>query len=107
MESLTSILQGVDSNYYTDIFYLGAKGVFLAKLVPTVVQLMGDTFPELVEMQDRITATINEEEGSFQGTLKNKGKKHFDKLADKVGNDGVLSGVDVFKLHSRTAFQFI
>lgn len=85
---------------------LGAKEkdvCFLANLVPTVVQLMGDTFPELVEKQKHIMTTIREEEEKFSTALE-KGEKHFKKLAEKVGSDGVLSGEDAFKLFDRHGF---
>jgi len=49
---------------------LGADGVFLADLVPTVVGEMGDFFPELKKNPKRVVDVIREEEESFGRTLK-------------------------------------
>jgi len=48
---------------------LGMNGPFFAALVPTVVEHFGDFFPELKKHEDRITATIADEEESFGRTI--------------------------------------
>ena len=62
---------------------LGAELGFFTKLVPTLVQLMGTTFPELVEKQDHVTAILLDEEQSFNRTL-DKGVQAFSQMVDKV-----------------------
>jgi alanyl-tRNA synthetase len=49
--------------------YLNIKGSFLVELVPTVVELMGDTFPEIKQRQKYVQDTIRMEEESFGKTL--------------------------------------
>lgn len=82
---------------------LGAELGFFAKLVPTLVDVMGGAFPELVEKQDYITAMIREEEESFSRTL-DKGLQKFNDLAEKVGGDKVFSGEDAHFLYTTMGF---
>jgi alanyl-tRNA synthetase len=58
---------------------MGAETGFLSKVVPTVVEEMGDAFPELKKNPQRVTDVIREEEESFGRTL-DKGIAHFEKL---------------------------
>ncbi len=51
--------------------YLDIEGAFLVDLAPTVVELMGEAFPEIPERQDAIIQTIREEEEAFGKTLDN------------------------------------
>ena len=44
---------------------LDQKQPFLHKLVPTVVEQMGDAFPELRERQDQVADVIEQEEADF------------------------------------------
>ncbi|MBL4698775.1 MAG: alanine--tRNA ligase, partial [Phycisphaerales bacterium] len=48
---------------------LGAPEGFLANLAPTVIEMMGDAFPELVPNGERVIGIIAEEETSFGKTL--------------------------------------
>jgi len=83
---------------------LGADLGFFARLVPKVVELMGDTFPELRKNQAHVTAVIKEEEESFSKTL-DKGLIKFKELADtNVGEDKVFSGVDAHFLYTSMGF---
>lgn len=76
---------------------------FFAQLVPTVVELMSDIFPELKEKEAHVTAIIREEEESFSRTL-DKGLQKFEKMAEQVGPDKVFSGPDAFFLHATMGF---
>ncbi len=49
--------------------YLGATKPFLAELVPTVVETMGQAFPELKRDPGKVSAVVREEEESFIRTL--------------------------------------
>jgi len=82
---------------------LGAELGFFSKLVPTLVENMGDVFPELKERQDHVTAIIREEEESFSRTL-DKGLQRFNELAEKVGDDKVFSAEDAFFLYTTMGF---
>ena len=82
---------------------LGAELGFFAQLVPTVVELFGDIFPELKEKQDLVTAIIRDEEESFSRTL-DKGLLKFKELAEKVGDDKVFSGDDAHFLYTSMGF---
>ena len=88
---------------------LGAELGFFTKLVPTVVQLMGETFPELVEKQAHVTAILLDEEQSFNRTL-DKGVQAFTQMVEKVtatGDDKTpkeFSGTDAFFLYDTMGF---
>jgi alanyl-tRNA synthetase len=80
--------------------YLGATEPFLHRLVPTLVELMGDAFPELKKNPQRVREQIYEEEVGFLKTL-DRGIKLFNQIADKqrANKRTVISGPDAFKLH--------
>mmetsp|Transcript_11226 Transcript_11226/g.14085 ORF Transcript_11226/g.14085 Transcript_11226/m.14085 type:complete len:979 (-) Transcript_11226:115-3051(-) len=82
---------------------LGAELGFFSKLVPVFGQLMGNTFPELIEQQAHITAIIKDEEESFSRTL-DKGLQKFKDLSEKVGEDKVFSGEDAHFLYTSMGF---
>lgn len=79
---------------------LGAKPGFFARLVPTVVETMGEAFPELRKDPQRVIDIIAEEEESFGKTL-DRGIKLFDEIAS--GSQQV-SGEDAFKLYDTYGF---
>ncbi len=56
---------------------LGVDGAFLHELVPTVVESMGDAFPEIKGKADHVIAIIKDEEEAFGRTL-NQGVMHFE-----------------------------
>ena len=49
--------------------FLGQKEAFMYKLMPVLVQEMGEAYPELVKQQELITRVMKEEEDSFLRTL--------------------------------------
>jgi alanyl-tRNA synthetase len=79
---------------------LGTLEPFLNKLVPTVVELMGDTFPELRKNPEKVREAIFEEEEGFLRTL-NRGIKLFTKLVGQMREEGraIVSGDEAYKLH--------
>ena len=51
--------------------FLGQKEAFIYKLVPTLVDEMGDAFPEIKAQQQLVMKVMQEEESSFLRTLEN------------------------------------
>jgi alanyl-tRNA synthetase len=82
---------------------LGAELGFFSKLVPILVELMSNTYPELKTQQAHITAIIKDEEESFSRTL-DKGLLKFQDLASKGGDDKVFSGEDAHFLYTSMGF---
>jgi len=85
--------------------YLGIEGAFLSQLVPTVVELMGESFPEIRARQAYVIDTIRSEEESFGRTL-DRGIDLFDKQAGKLQADGgkTISGKLAFDLYATYGF---
>ena len=85
--------------------FLGQKEAFLYKLLPTLVEEMGDAFPELKAQQTLIAKVMKEEEDSFLRTL-DKGISMLDKamaeLKDKGGKE--LDGEQAFRLFDTYGF---
>ena len=51
--------------------FLGQKEAFIYKLVPTLVEEMGEAFPEIAAQQKLVMKVMQEEENSFLRTLEN------------------------------------
>jgi alanyl-tRNA synthetase len=81
---------------------LGAKKPVIADVVPTLVGIMGDAFPELKARQAHIATVIRSEEERFGRTL-DQGLDRFRK-ASQAASNGVISGEDVFKLYDTYGF---
>jgi alanyl-tRNA synthetase len=81
---------------------LGGELGFFCKLVPTLVDLMGGTYPELKEKQAHVTAVIEEEENSFGITL-DRGLTKFKEMAKK-SEGGVFNGEDAHFLYTTMGF---
>ncbi|HXD85377.1 MAG TPA: alanine--tRNA ligase, partial [Urbifossiella sp.] len=79
---------------------LGTTEPFLHRLVPTVVELMGDAFPEMRANPAKVRDQIYEEEESFLRTLK-RGIGLFTKLVQQMREEGrtAINGDEAFKLH--------
>ena len=85
--------------------FLGQKEAFLYKLLPTLVEEMGDAFPELKAQQTLIARVMKEEEDSFLRTL-DKGISMLDKAMEELRSQGVkeLSGEQAFRLFDTYGF---
>ena len=85
--------------------YLNIDGPFIADLIPTVVELMGDDFGELRTRRQYIIETVRDEEESFGRTL-DRGIELFDRQADKLAKAGgkKLSGQVAFDLYATYGF---
>ena len=84
---------------------LGMNDAFLYKLVPTVVAVMGDAYPELKERVAYIQKVIKSEEDSFSQTL-GRGLQIFSGIIEdaKAAGETTLSGESVFKLYDTFGF---
>jgi alanyl-tRNA synthetase len=80
--------------------YLGTREPFLSSLVPTVVEVMGQAFPELRRAPGRVAEIIRQEEESFIRTL-DRGIRLFEEAAERARSSRkhLLSGADAFQLH--------
>ncbi|TKA48153.1 Alanine--tRNA ligase [Friedmanniomyces endolithicus] len=81
-------------------------GDFFSQIVPTLVEQMGDMFPEIKAKQADVKEILNEEELSFAKTL-DRGEAMFEKMAQKVkgqGSTGKLGGADVWRLYDTYGF---
>ena len=85
--------------------FLGQKEGFLYKLVPTLVEEMGDAFPELKAQQQLISKVMKEEEDSFLRTL-DKGIGLLNDAMAQLKADGKteLDGVQAFRLFDTYGF---
>ncbi len=82
-------------------YKLGRKQAFFHKLVPDLVALMGDAYPNLKANATRITEILKAEEERFYETLENGMDILDSALADGAG---VLPGEVAFKLHDTYGF---
>ncbi|PLX36645.1 MAG: alanine--tRNA ligase, partial [Hyphomicrobiales bacterium] len=84
---------------------LGVKEPLLHRLVPTLIQEMGQPFPELVRAKDLITETLELEESRFRKTL-DRGLKILDEASADLQAGGQLPGDVAFKLYDTYGFPF-
>ncbi|KAL4752698.1 alanine--tRNA ligase [Aspergillus terricola var. indicus] len=80
-------------------------GNFFSKIVPTVVDQLGDMFPELKQKQQDVIEILNEEEISFAKTL-DRGERQFEQYAQqaKAAGGHKLHGADVWRLYDTFGF---
>jgi len=85
--------------------FLDQKHAFMYKLLPVLIDTMGDAYPELIAQQSLIEKVIKEEEESFLRTLEN-GIKLLDKIIQeaKSSNQTQISGTDAFILYDTYGF---
>src|SRR5687767_3875275 len=82
-------------------YKLGQKNAFFYKLVPALVAEMGDAYAELRKAQERVTATLKEEEERFATTLET-GMGILETALAK--NPKRLDGDTAFKLYDTFGF---
>ena len=85
--------------------FLGQKEAFLYKLLPTLVEEMGDAFPELRAQQQLIGRVMKEEEDAFLRTL-DKGISLLDKAMEQLRAEQKteLDGVQAFRMFDTYGF---
>jgi alanyl-tRNA synthetase len=84
---------------------LGMHEPFLYKLVPVVVDCLGEAFPEIEQRADYVSTVIEAEEDSFGRTL-DRGLEIFRGIAEKTEKqtDKTVSGKDAFQLYDTYGF---
>ncbi|XP_047107863.1 alanine--tRNA ligase, cytoplasmic [Schistocerca piceifrons] len=82
---------------------LNAKPRFFASLVHTVVDLLGETFPEVKSDPQSIIDIINEEEEQFLKTL-SRGRNLLNRTVDKLDNSKVVPGDVAWRLYDTYGF---
>jgi len=82
---------------------MGCADPLLFKLVPTLVQQMGQAFPELARAQALISETLELEENRFKRTL-DRGLGLLEEETEKLADGGELPGDVAFKLYDTFGF---
>ena len=85
--------------------FLGQRQAFMYKLLPVLIENMGEAYPELEAQKELISKVIKEEEDSFLRTLET-GIRLLDKtMADaKAAGKTEISGKDAFTLYDTFGF---
>ena len=85
--------------------FLGQKQAFMYRLIPVLIESMGDAYPELKAQQTLIEKVIKEEEEAFLRTL-DTGIKLLDKImADtRAAGKQQISGNEAFTLYDTYGF---
>ncbi len=82
---------------------LGAREPLMWRLVPALVQQMGQAYPELVRAQAAITETLRLEETRFRQTLE-RGLKLLEEETAKMKSGQALAGEVAFRLYDTFGF---
>ncbi|SCD18904.1 Alanine-tRNA ligase [Proteiniphilum saccharofermentans] len=82
--------------------FLGMHESFMYRLIPTLIEVMGDAYPELAAQQILIEKVMKEEEESFLRTLETGIRLLEKNLPEQEG--GVLSGEVAFQLYDTFGF---
>lgn len=85
--------------------FLNQKQAFIYTLVDTLIEVMGEAYPELVAQSELIKKVIKEEEEAFLRTLET-GIKLIDKVINDTKSAGKteISGVEAFTLYDTYGF---
>ena len=85
--------------------YLNQKEAFLYKLLPVLIETMGDAYPELIAQNELIVRVIKEEEESFLRTLETGIKLITRVMAEtKAAGKSVINGKEAFTLYDTYGF---
>ncbi len=84
---------------------LGFEKPFLGMILPRLVSLMGDDYPEIVSSQALISETLHTEEEAFLRTLQ-RGGALLSGLMESSKKTGTISGDDAFKLKDTYGLPF-
>ncbi|EFQ25498.1 tRNA synthetase class II [Colletotrichum graminicola M1.001] len=90
---------------YARKYFNAEIGSFFSKILPALVDQMGEQFPEIVKKQDDIREILDEEEEAFARTL-DRGEAQFEKYANAAIKKGEkkLSGAEVWRLYDTFGF---
>ncbi len=85
--------------------FLGQKEAFMYRLIPTLIEVMGDAYPELEAQKSLIEKVMKEEEDSFLRTLET-GIRLLDKQIEelKSADKSELKGSVAFQLYDTYGF---
>ena len=85
--------------------FLGQKQAFMYRLIPALIDSMGDAYRELTDQKTLIEKVVKEEEESFLRTLEN-GIKLLDKTVREAETAGTnrIAGADAFVLYDTYGF---
>lgn len=85
--------------------FLGFKEPFMYSIIPVLIDVMGEAFPELKSQQELIEKVIKEEENSFLRTLEN-GIKLLDQIIVQTKKDkyNTIPGKVAFELYDTFGF---
>ena len=85
--------------------FLNRQKAFMYQLLPTLIDTMGDAYPELIAQQELIGKVMKEEEDSFLHTLET-GIRLLEKKVTELVHAGktVLDGADAFVLYDTYGF---
>ena len=75
------------------------NGMFLDQVIPTVVEIMKDAYPELAERKAFILEQVRQEETLFRQTLRHGLARLEDEMADGNLAEGMLPGENAFRLY--------
>lgn len=86
---------------------LGIKEQFISNLVPVVVEIMEEHYPELRTNIKIVTEKISKEESLFMKTLVS-GEKRLEEIFKQMSEDGIteLDGAESFKLYDTYGFPY-
>ena len=83
--------------------FLSLSEPFLCNLVATLVDEMGDAYPEIAKQQKFIENVIREEGMAFLRTL-DRGIKLMDECMERSSESKIISGEDAFRLYDTYGF---
>ena len=86
-----------------DLDRLGVDETRLHEVVPVVVAVMGQDYPEVIRRQDLTCETLKAEEALFRRTLR-KGLDLFQRSLDRQKDSDAFSGDDAFELVTTHGF---
>jgi len=84
-------------------YLLGANDLVTPDLVRSTIEVMGDSYPDLVKNQDFVTNVVVREEEKFRQTLK-AGLSILENELAQLGSTKVLPGSVAFTLHDTHGF---
>jgi alanyl-tRNA synthetase len=86
---------------------LGLEAPWLGRFAARTIELMGETYPELVAERETIARWVNDEEESFGRTLE-RGSELLHRLVVEAAESGTswIDAADAFKLHDTYGFPY-
>ena len=82
---------------------LGAKDPLMHRLVPSLIEEMGEAYPQLGRAKSSIMSTFEQEENRFRATL-GRGTALLEKAVAGLNDGDVLDGETAFKLYDTYGF---